>query len=107
MYNESCGNTQAEIARDTQTDAAEQRQHAAEINLWKETRDKLLAGETIYTGCAKFTLSERLANEYQEFADLIDLDDDIMTHYAANTCTPLISELIKNEASVFASIIVG
>jgi hypothetical protein len=102
-----CAVRLAEINNDTQTDAAEQRQYAAELNLWKETRDKLLAGETIYTGCAKFTLSERLANEYQEFADLIDLDDDIMTHYAANTCTPLISELIKNEASVFASIIVG
>ena len=102
-----CAVRLAEINNDTQTDAAEQRQYASELNLWKETRDKLLAGETIYTGCAKFTLSERLANEYQEFADLIDLDDDIMTHYAANTCTPLISELIKNEASVFASIIVG
>ncbi len=102
-----CAVRLAEINNDTQTDADEQRKYAAELNLWKETRDKLLAGETIYTGCAKFTLSERLANEYQEFADLIDLDDDIMTHYAANTCTPLISELIKNEASVFASIIVG
>ncbi len=102
-----CAVRLAEINHDTQTDADEQRKYAAELNLWKETRDKLLAGETIYTGCAKFTLSERLANEYQEFADLIDLDDDIMTHYAANTCTPLISELIKNEASVFASIIVG
>jgi hypothetical protein len=104
-----CGNTQAEIDRDQAglTNAQEHALYAAELNLWKETRDKLLAGETIYTGCAKFTLSERLANEYQEFADLIDLDQDIMNEYLAGKCSPVFNELIKQEASVFASIIVG
>ena len=102
-----CGNTQAEIDNDTQTNAQEQAQYAAELNFWKETRDKLLAGETIYTGCAKFTLSERLANEYQEFADLIDLDHDIMSDYLAKKCSPIVNELIENEARVMASIIVG
>lgn len=102
-----CAVRLAEINNDTQTCAQEHAQYSGELSLWKETRDKLLAGETIYTGCAKLTLSERLADEYQEFADLIDLDDDIMNHYAANTCGQLIKELIQNEASVFASIIVG
>jgi hypothetical protein len=108
MYNQMpCGNTQAEIKHDTETFAQEQARYAAELGLWKETRDKLLAGETIYTGCAKLTLSERLANEYQEFSDLIDLDQDIMNDYLAWKCGPAINELIKQEASVLASIIVG
>jgi len=102
-----CGNTQAEIDRDTQTDAQEQAQYAAEQALWGETVARLLLGETICTGCAKFTLSERLANEYQQFADLIDLDQDIMNDYLAKKCSPIVNELIENEARVMASIIVG
>ncbi len=107
MYNEPCGNTQAEIDRDTQTDAQEQAQYAAEHARWKLYVEQLLAGVTIEENGRKYSLADRMADEYQEFSDKVDNGDDYMGEYLAGGFGDRIRNIFKQEARTLASIIVG
>jgi len=98
-----CGNTQAEIDRDTDTDHSEQTRFIAEEARWIRIVNDLLDGRSVEGK----TLADRMANEYQEFADLVDKDVDFMKEFKAGWYGEHISNLIKSEARTLASIIVG
>jgi len=98
-----CGNTQAEIERDTQTDAQEQAQYAAEHARWKLYVEQLLAGVTIEENGRKYSLDERVRNEF----NFIDPELDFMADLAAGKCHPVLKRLIQSEARTLASIIAG
>ena len=81
MYNEPCGNTQAEIDRDTQTNTQEQSQYNDEQARWKMYFEQLLEGVTIEENGSKYSLADRMADQYHEFADKLDNDIDFMAEF--------------------------
>jgi len=100
-----CGNTQAEIDRDTQTDAQEQAQYAAEQARWKLIFNELLEGATIEENGRKYNLDEYLKNKYYgEFQFFADNDIDLLDFFS---CGKDLGGFFKAEARVLASIIVG
>ena len=101
-----CGNTQAEIDRDTQTDAQEQAQYAAEQARWKMYFEQLLAGVEIHANFRIYSLADQLTDKHEEFADFIDADFDFMAHFKAGKFGEGVNNLIKSEARTLASIIV-
>ena len=107
MYNEPCGNTQAEIDRDTQTDAQEQALYTLNIERHKLYTQMLLEGLTIEENGRKYSLADRMADEYQEFADKVDNGDDFIGEYLAGGFGDRIRNIFKQEARTLASIIVG
>ena len=79
-----------------------------EASIWVEIRDQLLAGEAVENDFGrKFTLTERMADEYQEFADFVDQDYDFMAMYVRGELHPAVRDLIYNEACTLASVVVG
>lgn len=98
-----CGNTQAEKDRDTQTDHAEQTRFIAEESRWIRTLNDLLAGKTING----MNLADRMADQYQDFADKVDNDIDFMSEYLAGEYGENLNNLFKQEARTLASIICG
>ncbi len=103
MYNEPCGNTQAEIDRDTETDHAEQTRFIAEEARWIRTVNDLLEGKTI----DGMTLADRMADQYEQFSDMIDNDIDFMDEFKKGAYGTYINNLFKQEARTLASIICG
>lgn len=99
----TCGNTWAEIDRDTETGLEARIREEEEMRIWSETRNALLSGNE-FDGR---TLYEWLYTKYQEFADLVDEDIDFMAIYAEGGLTPKAREIIEQEAETLASIIVG
>ena len=107
MYNEPCGNTQAEIARDTQTDAAE---HAAYNDLdvqYSYILNRLLSGKKVYTFSASFSLADILEGQHVEFEDLVNHDHDFMYEYRTGGLDKSLRQLIETEAHRIAQSIVG
>ena len=102
-----CGNTQAEIDRDTQTDAQEQALYTLNIERHKLYTQMLLEGLTIEENGRKYSLADRVADEYQEFADKVDNGDDFIGEYLAGGFGDRIRNIFKQEARTLASIIVG
>lgn len=102
-----CGNTQAEIDRDTQTDAQEQALYTLNIERHKLYTQMLLEGLTIEENGRKYSLADRMADEYQEFADKVDNGDDFIGEYLAGGFGDRIRNIFKQEARTLASIIVG
>ena len=102
-----CGNTQAEIDRDTQTDAQEQAQYAAEQARWKLIFDALLDGAEVHENFRFYSLSDWMIDKYDEFADFVDSDFDFMAAFRSGKLSKEQSYLIKQEARTLASIIVG
>lgn len=98
-----CGNTQAEIDNDTDTVHAENTRFIAEDARWIRTVNDLLAGKEV-EGC---NLAERMANEYQDFADKVDNGDDFMGEYLSGGFSEATRNIFKKEAKALASIIVG
>ena len=99
------GNSAAELANDITSNCLN---FAKEINNWAEIRDQLLAGEAVENDFGrKFTLTERMADEYQEFADFVDQDYDFMSMYVRGELHPAVRDLIYNEACTLASVLVG
>jgi len=98
-----CAVRLAEINNDTQTDAQEQAQYAAEQAHWKLCVEQLLQGVTIEENFREYTLKERVLNEL----DFINPEYDFMADYIAGTCHPALRRLIQSEARTLASIIVG
>ena len=102
-----CGNTQAEIDRDTQTDAQEQALYTLNIERHKLYTQMLLEGLTIEENGRKYSLADRMADEYQEFADKVDNGDNFIGEYLAGGFGDRIRNIFKQEARTLASIIVG
>ncbi len=103
MCSELCGNTQAEIDRDTDTEHAESTRYAAEESKWIRTVNDLLAGKTINGLC----LADRMSDEYQEFSDYVNIDFDFMKAYHEGFFCDKVNELFRSEARTLASVIVG
>ena len=102
-----CGNTQAEIDRDTQTDAQEQALYTLNIERHKLYTQMLLEGLTIEENGRKHSLADRMADEYQNFADMVDQDIEFMDLFKAGAFKEGVVNLFKQEARTLASIIVG
>lgn len=102
-----CGNTQAEIDNDTQTNAQEQAQYNSLPEQYSYIYNQLTSGKTVYTFSASYDLAEILAGKHQEFSDLVDLDNDFMWEYRQGRLDKSLCLLIENEAYRIASNIVG
>lgn len=102
-----CGNTQAEIDRDTQTGHQEQAQYEWEAKRWKLVYNWLLQGKKVHANARVYTLAERLSNEYQEYSDFVDMDYDFMAMYSRGELEASMREFIEAEARTLASVIVG
>ena len=108
MYDQiPCGNTQAEIDRDTQTNTQEQSQYNDEQARWKMYFEQLLEGVTIEENGRKYSLADRMADQYQEFSDTVDGDIDFMDEFKKGAYGTRINNLFKQEARALASIIMG
>ena len=97
------GNTQTEMDRDTDTDHAEQTRFLAEEARWVRTLNDLLEGKTIQG----MNLSDRMADQYEEFTDYVNMDFDFMQAYREGFFCEKVSDLFRSEAKTLASIIVG
>jgi hypothetical protein len=102
-----CGNTQAEIDNDTDTDHAEQTRFIAEEARWIRIINDLLEGKEVKENFRIYTLADRLIDEYEEFANFLDFDFDFMAHFKAGKFSEAVNNLIKSEARTLASVIVG
>lgn len=102
-----CGNTQAEIERDTQTSYEEQAQYEWEARRWKLVYNWLLQGKNVHANVRIYNLAERLSNEYQEFSDFVNCDFDFMHFYRNGELEKSLANLIEQEARTLASVIVG
>lgn len=99
-----CGNTQAEIDRDTDTDQAERTRFDERENFYTYCLNRLLSGKKVYTFSAVFDLKERMADRYAEFSEFVDCDFDFMHYYKVGELEKRLSNLIEFEARVLASI---
>ena len=102
-----CAVRLAEVNNDTQTDDAEQRQYAAEQARWKMYFEQLLEGVTIEENGRKYSLADRMADQYQEFSDMVDSDIKFMDLFLRCEFCDGVNNLFKGEARTLASIIVG
>lgn len=102
-----CAVRLAEINNDTQTNAQEQAQCGAEYARWKLYVEQLLGGVTIEESGCKYSLSERMADQYEQFADMVDKDIDFMSEFKQGIYGTYITNLFKQEARNIASIICG
>jgi len=109
MQTERCPVSEAEIEydRSSLTDAQEQALYTLNIERHKLYTQMLLDGVTIEENGRKYSLAERMADEYQEFADMVDQDIDFMDEFKKGVYGEYITNLFKQEARVLASIIVG
>jgi len=97
----------AEINNDTQTPSSERASYEVEHYKWKLYVKILLQGCVINANGREYSLAERLANEFEEFAAFVDIDFDFMATYNRGEFCGGVNQLIKSEAHVLASIIVG
>lgn len=102
-----CAVRLAEINNDTQTNAQEQAQYAAEQERWKMYFEQLLDGVEIHANFRIYSLADRLTDQYEESADFIDSDFDFMSHFKSGKFSEGVNNLIKSEAKTLASIICG
>jgi hypothetical protein len=97
-----CGNTQAEIDHDTQTNAQEQHKYLIEQRLYKIIVAGLLNGETI-NGC---NLAERMADRHDSFTDMANDGYDFMAKFKDGHLEHY-RNLLTTEAKTLASVIMG
>jgi hypothetical protein len=102
-----CPVAQSEIDRDTGTDRAEAALFVAEEERWISIVNDLLAGKTVNENGFSVSLSERMADQYQEFADFVDIDFDFMQEFKSGKFCGTVNELFWAEAKTLASIVVG
>jgi len=107
----NCPVSQAEIDNDSSLTFEQERQlHAAERALWKYLRDQLLNGETVSHNNKSVNLAERLADQHEMFACMVNCDYDYMAEFIAGKFTGTLApmnEIFKSEAGILASILVG
>ena len=53
------------------------------------------------------SLADRMADQYEEFTDYVNMDFDFMQAYRQGFFCEKVSELFRSEAKTLASIIVG
>lgn len=102
-----CGNTQAEIDRDTDTEHAERTRYENQEAQYVYVLNQLLSGKKVYTFSASFNLSQILEGKHDEFADLVNQDVDFMLEYRNGRLDKGLRTLIENEAHRLAGNIVG
>jgi len=103
-----CGNTQAEIDRDTQTSYQEQAQYEWEAKRWRMAVSHLLHGKNVHAEDGRvYSLEESMAEEYPEFSTLIDMGFDFIGAYKNGDLEPSIRNLIETQAKKLATKIVG
>ena len=113
MYNQMLdGNSAAELEHDAPRTAMqlihESIRIEENINRWAMVRDQLLRGESVESNFGlRFTLNERLSDEYEEFADLSDKGFDVAASYRNGELNPDVRKLVYREACTLASIVVG
>lgn len=110
MIADICQVRQAEIENDIangMTFEQEQAHLNAQAELWKRVYARLLEGKTVDLNGKSANLAERLADQYQEFSDMVDADIDFMAEFQAGWYGTRMGNIIKNEARTLASIIVG
>jgi len=108
MYNQMlCGNTQAEIDNDHDTEHCERTRYAFEESKWIRIVNELLEGKTVNECGKSANLAEYLADKYVEFSALVDNDYDYMAVFISGKMCVHTAEIIKREARTLASIIVG
>ena len=105
--NMPCGNTQAEIDRDTQTDAQEQAAYSDLDVQYSYILNRLLSGKKVYTFSASFSLADILEGQHVEFEDLVNQDHDFMLEYRNGGLDKSLRQLIETEAHRIAQSIVG
>lgn len=102
-----CSVRLAEINNDTQTAAQERAYMEARHHKWKLYVRVLLQGMEIHENNVTYTLAERLANEFPEFATFVDVDYDFMTAYNNGDLPESVNKLIQSESRILASKIMG
>lgn len=100
-----CGNTQAEIDNDTDTNAAEQLRYVTREKKYTSDLNKLLDGQTVEGNGYSVNLAERMADKYQQFANFVDQDFDFMAHFKAGKFCDDVNKLILREACSLASFV--
>jgi len=66
-----------------------------------------MEGVTIEENGRKYSLVDRMANEYSLFADMVDQDIDFKDLFIADLFKESINDLFKKEARTLASNIAG
>ncbi len=102
-----CGNTIAEIDRDTDTEHAERTRYENQDAQYVYILNRLLSGKKVYTFSASFNLSQILEGKHDEFADFVNQDFDFMLEYRNGGLDKSLRTLIENEAHRLAGNIVG
>lgn len=103
-----CGNTQAELERDNQTNMQEQAQYEWEAKRWRMAAGQLLHGKNVHAQDGRvYNLAESMANEYPEFNRFVDMGFDFIGAYKNGELEPSIRNLIETQAKKLATKIVG
>lgn len=102
-----CAVRMAEINNDTFTDAKEMAQIATEHLKWKLIYNILTQGCEVRENGRVYRLADRMADQYQEFADMVDSDINFMDLFLRGEFCEGVNNLFKAEARSLASIIVG
>jgi len=102
-----CGNTQAEIDNDTMTDEKENLFERLDHARWRMYFEALIAGAAIEKNGRTYRLSDRMIDEYQEFADKFDDGIDFMAEFIGGQYGENLNNVFKSEARTLASYIVG
>jgi hypothetical protein len=107
--NMPCGNTAALKQFEWEQDQLVEDSSAFEIEeaYWIRCVNDLLAGKTLLANFRKYNLAERLADEYQEFSDFVDEDFDYMAAFQNGSLDKKYADVVRQEAKIYASIIVG
>lgn len=102
-----CGNSHAELNNDTQTSQQERDAYVEMERDYEQTLLRLLVGETIERDGNRYSLADRLVDEHERFAEMVDADYDFMTAFVAGELNEETDKLIEREARILASIVVG
>jgi len=95
-----CGNTQAEIERDTETELQDRVREEERSKQWLWTRDTLLTGTTVYTFARAYDLNVHIINKYHKE---LNPDYDFVAGYNENDIDPALRKLVEREADALAS----
>lgn len=105
-----CPTHEAEINYDRATTLTfwqEQERFRAEKAHWLDIVGSLIRGEAVIDGGITYTLAERMANEYVDFAEMVNEDIDFMEKFKNGEFSKEVMALFVEQARTLASVIVG
>ena len=102
-----CSIRMAEINNDTFTEAKERAQISTEHLKWKLLYNILIQGCEVRENGRVYRLSDRMSDEFEEFAAMVDSDIDFMAIFLRGEFCEGVNNLFKSEARTLASIILG